>query len=180
MSRRVSRSAVLWGLRACTLAGGIGAVAAAAWPVDAPPAPMAVRPATDDAASDRPAPDADAVIRTNLFSPTRRAPAAREQLATLDTFPEPTVAGDGAGMTGSDVAAGFDAQPVPQLLGIVDGPGGARALLRLDADKARAALFGVGDGTNGWRVVAIGGTSVTLDGPSGRQVVSLQARSGTP
>lgn len=170
-------------LRAVTGSALAGALVAWTWPVTQrpAPAPFAVSAiAPDAAAAAGSTGDADSIIAHNPFSPSRRPPRERERLAVLDTFPEATVAGDGDSLAPDASVVGFDAAPVPQLLGLLNSPDGPRALLRLDATKARAALFAVGDGTNGWRVMAIGPSSVTLDGPSGRQIVSLSSRTGTP
>lgn len=170
-------------LRVVTGGALAGALVAWTWPVTQRPAPapfMLSATAPDAAVAAGSTGDADSIIQHNPFSPSRRPPRERERLAVLDTFPEATVAGDGDSLSPDASVVGFDAAPVPQLLGLMNSPNGARALLRLDATKARAALFGVGDGTNGWRVAAIGPATVTLDGPSGRQIVSLSSRTGTP
>jgi hypothetical protein len=174
---------VLTALRAITIGALAGSVVAWSWPVSQRPAPVPLLTevvAPDSAVVPGLPGNADSIVQHNPFSVTRRPPREREMLAALDTFPEALPVGDGDSLSPDAAVAGFDAAPVPQLLGIVVGPAGPRALLRLDATKARAALFGVGDGTNGWRVAAIAATSVTLDGPAGRQVVSLSSRSGSP
>lgn len=173
------RPDLLWAVAATALTVSIVTLA---WPVDRRPTPVV--PAVS-APGDAPAfavaePDlAERMVSHNAFDPSRRPPASRELLATADTFPEPMAIGEGDSVPGTP-DAGFSAEPVPALFGIVDTPDGRRALLRLDPDKPRAALFAPGDGTAGWRVVQIGPEAVTLDGPNGRQVVTLSARPRTP
>jgi hypothetical protein len=173
------RVTMLWSVAA---AAGAAAILTVAWPVDRPPAP--IPPALGQSAPpalalDQPADGSTLVVEHNLFDRTRRPPAERELVAAADTFPEPMAIGEGDSVPSSPDAS-FSVEPVPALFGIVDSPSGRRALLRLDPASPRAALFATGDGTAGWRVVQIGPDVVTLDGPTGRQVVSLSPRPRTP
>lgn len=173
------RPTALW------IVAGVSALAAAVvwvWPVASPPAAIRpdMRPPAELPTFAGLPPDVlERFVEHNAFDLSRRPPAERELLAVADTFPEPMAVGEGDTVA-SPVDAGFAVEPVPALFGIVDTPDGRRALLRLDPEKARAALFAPGDGTAGWRVVLIGPESVTLDGPSGRQVVTLSPRPRTP
>ena len=106
---------------------------------------------------------ADAVIAGNIFSPARTAPARRFNPAEPDepeVTPPPPV-------DNSDVASD-DEEAVPHLFGIVIGPAGATALLRLDRENPDAQIYREGDRGGRYRVVKINERSVILDGPSGR------------
>ncbi|MDX2183252.1 MAG: hypothetical protein SFW08_04630 [Gemmatimonadaceae bacterium] len=162
----------------------VGTLVALVFPVSRVPAGVAPRiaPLSTDAAPGTSisavAPDAgDPFVARNPFHPSRRPPAEREFLTLGDTFPEPSAMSADSGVAPDPATV---AEQVPALFGIVDTPSGRRALLRLDAEKTRAALFGVGDGTAGWRVLSIGLDAVTLEGPEGRQVVSLSSRLRLP
>ena len=106
---------------------------------------------------------ADAVIAGNIFSPARAAPARRFNPAEPDgpvVTPPPPVAN-------AEVASD-DEEAVPRLFGIVIGPAGATALLRLDRANPEAQIYREGDRGGRYRVVKINERSVILDGPSGR------------
>jgi hypothetical protein len=161
-----------------------GTIVAFVFPVSRAPAgvPPRIAPLSTDAAPGTAlttvTPDSgDRFVERNPFHPSRRPPAEREYLALADTFPEPSAMRADSTFGTDPAVAG---EQVPALFGIVDTPAGRRALLRLDAEKTRAALFGVGDGTAGWRVLSIGLDAVTLEGPEGRQVVSLSSRLRLP
>jgi hypothetical protein len=108
----------------------------------------------------------DAVIAGNIFSPTRAAPARRFNPAE----PEPVSAPpeDNADVVVSEEEA------VPRLFGIVIGPAGASALMRLDASNPEAQIYREGDSGGRYRVVKINERSVILEGPSGRIELRLQ------
>ena len=108
----------------------------------------------------------DAVIAGNIFSPSRAAPARRFNPAE----PEPVSAPpeDNADVVVSEEEA------VPRLFGIVIGPAGASALMRLDAASPEAQIYHEGDSGGRYRVVKINERSVILEGPSGRIELRLQ------
>lgn len=173
------RLLLLWSVAAVS---GIAAFVTLVWPVDRPPAaiPPALGQSAPPALAGSTPPDlSPLVVDHNLFDRSRRPPADRELVVVADTFPEAVAVGEGDSVPSSPDAS-FSVDPVPALYGIVDSPSGRRALLRLDPESPRAALFATGDGTAGWRVVLIGPDAVTLEGPTGRQVVSLSPRPRTP
>ena len=110
---------------------------------------------------------ADAIVNANIFSFSRKAPARRYDPLTFDTdvatTPQPVVT--------APVASDDDA--VPKLYGIVGGPNGAAALLRLDAATPGAQLYRAGERGGAYRVEEIHEQSVVLSGPSGRIVLRL-------
>jgi hypothetical protein len=126
----------------------------------------------------------DSVVQSNMFSLTRRAPASRTFAmsptdAAAGAFPGDSVSVDA--VVGDSLSTERRAmESVPHLYGIVDGPSGRAALLRLDARQTNARLFYLGEGTAGYRVRSIGSDRAELSGPSGGVVLHLPARRGAP
>lgn len=155
-----------------TLAGG-----ALLWP--AMPAIDGVPPAGLDAvdtarfARADPGPDWSAVIiDANIFSRTRAAPANRYDPLAVDVEPEASM---------DEFVTPEPEAVVPHLFGTVLGPGGAVALLRLDARIAEARPYREGDAAGGYRVLKINEQSVVLGSPQGQIVLRLtRSRGSTP
>jgi hypothetical protein len=120
---------------------------------------------------------ADRVVRSNIFSSRRAAPAQRYSLGDLVSEPDALV---DAGIAVSadpamsdSTAASTVSDAVPHLYGTMLGSAESTALLRLDARVSEPRLFRAGDRAGGYRVVEIADRSVTLMGPSGRVVLRL-------
>lgn len=163
-------------------------------PLPPPPAPLPVRgggPAPPDDSMP------DLIVSRNPFSPGRRAPRVRAMLeddaeagpggagdVVADADPggewmggDPAGAARGAAMVdGSDVLA--DDGGVPALHGVVDGPWGHAALLRLVPSAPGARLYREGEREGGWRVRRILADRVVLDGPWGEVVARLPQTGG--
>jgi hypothetical protein len=116
---------------------------------------------------------ADAVIDGNIFSAARKAPAKRFNPAEPD---EPVVAEEPAANVAEPIS---EEARVPRLFGIVVGPGGATALLRLDPANPEAQVYREGDTGGRYRVVQINEKSVIVEGPSGRIELRLPRPEGT-
>ena len=176
------------GLNAATvllvLAGIV--VLAVPLPVPAGRSPASVLSSTGalpDTVRQAPAPDlaaADRVVKTDIFSPRRSAPARRSTFG--ETAPEPGAspadsmanASPIGGETADSSSASTATDAVPHLYGTMLGPAASTALLRLDATAPEPRLYRVGDRAGGYRVVEIGDRTVTLAGPNGRVVLRLK------
>jgi hypothetical protein len=166
------------GLRALTVAFlGLGTLALLRSPEVPPgetlpqgldsPAPAPARHAVTlpDAAA------AELVIASNIFSSSRRAPATRYDPYAPPPDPyAPTLQEYG---TPEPMADAPDPDAVPRLFGIVTGPAGPAALLRLDPASPQARLYRAGERGAAYRVEKIEGQEVVLVGPSGRIVLRL-------
>lgn len=155
-------------------------------PVPAGRSPASIQASTGtlpDSVRQPPAPDlaaADRVVRTDIFSPRRSAPARRSMYG--ETAAEPsglvtdsvTTAAPAGGETADSSSASTAADAVPHLYGTMMGPVDATALLRLDGSVPEPRLYRVGDRAGRYRVVEIGDRTVTLAGPSGRVVLRLK------
>ena len=122
---------------------------------------------------------ADRVVKTDIFSPRRAAPARRymfgetgQESDVTPTEPSPPLAGEPMDSTSASTAD----DAVPHLYGTMVGPAEPTALLRLEASVAEPRLFRVGDRAGGYRVAEIGDRSVVLVGSSGRVVLRLKQR----
>lgn len=161
------------------LAVALLAVAAAlvAWPIrpDVPPRAPAVDDPAEWTTSPEAAPDdvaawQRAVVASNLFSGSRRAPTERFRLPGLDAAP--------ALMPSSADSA---AQPVPapddstalMLLGLVQVDGERQALLAVAAHDSVARLVGVGGRIGVFRVRSIGTDHVDVVSPAGPRTLRL-------
>lgn len=101
------------------------------------------------------------IVAANIFSASRTAPAARYNPVEPDASRVP------------DPAPVTEDEGVPRLYGTVVGPGGASALMRLDAGTAGAQLYREGDRGGIYRVEQIDERSVVLSGPEGRIVLRI-------
>ena len=120
---------------------------------------------------------ADRVVRTDIFSSRRSAPAQRSifgeteqpDASPTDRTVAPALAGEALDSTTASTAN----DAVPHLYGTMLGAGDATALLRLDARQSEPRLYRIGDSAAGYRVAEIADRSVTLVGRSGRMVLRL-------
>ena len=111
----------------------------------------------------------DALLRRNPFDPGRRAPATRWRHGAVDV---PAAAAD---------SVMVPAVEPPRLVGIVRaGTAAPAALLQPDPSRPRAALYPEGARAGLFRVRQIGDRTVTLDGPTGRVVLTLRRPGGSP
>ncbi len=173
-------------LQGVTVAALAMAAALLAWPADvqvAPADPVVTPLASPQPVTPSPAATlTDSIVNANIFSRTREAPDDRTFAAAPSDAVEPEVtAGEydaDAGLT--DGTTAIDAEPVPALYGVVNGPTGRAALLRLDPGTTAARLYHLGDGANGYRLRSIGTDRVELSGPSGAVVLELVAKGGPP
>ncbi len=173
-------------LQAVTVSALAAAAAFLAWPPTIAVAPVApTLPALAAAAPPMPTIAnalTDSIVDANIFSLTREAPKARTFVGApvdplLTGSPAATSSADG-GL--SDTVDTSNTDPVPSLYGVVNGPFGSAALLRLDPAKSGSRLYRLGEGVAGYRVRSIGADRVELDGPSGTIVLTLAVRGGTP
>lgn len=144
------------------------------------PALIAQAPVVADSASVV----ADSIVEHNIFSFTREAPEGRTFAAAATDATESEVTaeeyGADAGLGDSTSSSASESEPVPALHGVVDGPLGRAALLRLDPTSIGSRLFHPGEGAAGYRVRSIGADRVELSGPDGLVVLELVAKRGTP
>lgn len=170
-------------LQAVTVTGALAATALFAWSPDTTVAPLAPTlpplSAAVPAMTTTAAVLTDSIVHANIFSLTRRAPANR----TFAGAPVDPQADAGTGtpyaMSGDSLAT-TDADPVPHLYGVVNGPEGAAVLMRLDPNRRGSRLFHLGEGVAGYRVRSIGADRVELSGPTGVVVLTLAPKEGTP
>ena len=131
---------------------------------------VAAAAAAPGAGPPRPDPAAvEAIHAGNIFSRTRAAPSTRYNPVEADADRyAPAV-------TESVVteAPADEESMVPRLFGIVAGPGGASALLRLDPAVPEAQLYREGERGGLYRVVKINEQSVVLSGSGGPIVLRL-------
>jgi hypothetical protein len=173
-------------LQAATVTALIAAAALLAWPPDTSVAPMApTLPALAAAAPSMTTTASvltDSVVSTNIFSLTRVAPTART-FAAAPVDPQVDVSGTGSytanGGIGDSLATS-DRESVPHLYGVVNGPQGAAALMRLDPSRRGSRLFHLGEGAAGYTVRSIGADRVELNGPNGPVVLTLSPKEATP
>ena len=123
------------------------------------------------------------ILRANIFSDSRRPVPAPGR---------PVVAASGMtaapGTTANIIRPDPEdsAPPVPRsadgprLYGIIPGPDGPIALLRLDSPGTAALPYHVGDRAGRYRVVSIGDRDVVIDGPAGRRTLRMFAASPAP
>ena len=127
---------------------------------------------------------ADSVVDANIFSLSREAPEGRTFAATAtDVEPGEVTQGEygaDAGIVDTTMTPDAASESIPALHGVVNGPLGRAALLRLDPQSAGSRLFRLGEGAAGYRVRSIGADRVELAGPAGTVVLVLVAKGGTP
>lgn len=109
----------------------------------------------------------DALVRTNLFSATRRAPTQRfvvpgQELATPAIVPE--------------AAAPSSESYGVQLFGVLEVVGSRRALLQAGSADSVPRVVQTGDRIGGYRVRRILADRVELSSASGTRIVRLQRR----
>lgn len=110
--------------------------------------------------------DAASIVRSNIFSTTRAAPAARynpSDGSTSGEVPEEPTA---------------SATPVvpPRVYGTMTGPTGAMALVQPDSSGASGRLFREGERIGPYRIEQIRANSVVFRGPGGRVEVRVEQR----
>ena len=155
-------------LRGVTLTAAAIAVAALLWPPSLPrteiaPAGLGASPSVLREVAEADVPGR--IAQGNIFSSTRSAPRTRYR---------PNGSGaEEPGLADESVTASVG---VPELYGIVPGPSGAAALMRLDATVEGAQLYREGDRGGRYRVDRIGDDTVVLTGPAGR----VELRLGRP
>ena len=148
------------------------------WPVALPeatsPLPGLTAPAgTRVLASADPA-SARTVVTANIFSARRAPPATRYRpyFSEAESAPAQPRVVPQAGDQGSAE------DRVPQLFGIVQGPAGSTALLRLDPAAPGSLVYREGDRGGAYQVVKIEERSVVLNGPKGQIVLRLNRPQG--
>lgn len=103
-----------------------------------------------------------AIVKGNVFSPSRSAPRVR--YIPPDLVPRAEVRPGKAG-------------PAPtrlRLFGTVVGPSGTAALIDADPAVRGAEIYQVGDTVDGRHIVAVSESTVVLEGAAGRLVLRLQ------
>jgi len=179
-------SRIVLALQLITVAGLAAAAALLAWPPDVSVAPIA--PTLPALAGSVPGVTAnataltDSIVRANIFSLTREAPEART-FAAAPTDPQPDMTPTGSYTANAGVGdslATTNGDPVPHLYGVVNGPTGLAALLRLDPARKGSRLFHTGEGAAGFFVRSIGTDRVELTGPAGAVVLTLTPKGDTP
>ena len=115
---------------------------------------------------------ARAIVRTNVFSASRKEPLAR--FVAPGSEPAPTVSATGSAFEpGGSVLATSEVEAGPQLFGIVSRGGTPRALLQLRSSAEPPRLLGVGESFGGVRVVRITGDRVVISSSSGTRTLRL-------
>ncbi|MEX2282463.1 MAG: hypothetical protein WEE89_08260 [Gemmatimonadota bacterium] len=166
---------VLRGLTALFVVIALGALF---WRPSAPrteiaPAGLTATPTSRSAAAADPA-MSQAIIAANIFSPSRTTPRSR-----YNPFePDPVTVEPAFGNNIIDSAAIPDEEVIPRLFGIVVGPAGGSALMRLDPAQPEAQLYREGDRGGVYRVVKVNQQSVILSGPRGQTVLQLKRPEG--
>lgn len=146
----------------------IGAAALLVWPARVTITPASrPEPTLLASAASAAAPDLNALVANNPFSPTRRAPTQRFVAPGAEPAPVPDAA-----MTSAPEASSSTVSDAPQLLGVLRVDGAARALVQIAADSA-PRLVGLGARIGRWRVDAIDRTQITLLSAAGSRIVRL-------
>ena len=109
----------------------------------------------------------DVVVRTNLFSTTRRAPSERFVVPGQE-LAQPSVVPDAAALSSGP----YDIQ----LFGVLEVDGSRRALLQVGSADSVPRVVGLGDRLGGYRVRRILADRVELSSASGTRIVRLQRR----
>lgn len=106
----------------------------------------------------------EGIVRANVFSQQRTPPAVRympPELVAEETPAQPQAT----------------SAPRLRLFGVAVGPTGAVALIDADPRIPGAEVYRVGDVVGNARLVAIEDTAVVLEGPEGRQRLTLPSSS---
>lgn len=106
------------------------------------------------------------IVSENVFDPDRRPPVERYVPPELAVEPAPRPAPD------------TPALPRLRLFGVAVGPDGAVALIDADPAIPGAEVYRPGDRVGGSTIVSITETTVLLEGPTGRRVLTLPSSSG--
>ena len=105
----------------------------------------------------------ESIVRANVFSRQRTPPAVRyvppELVQAQPTRPQ------------------APAQPRLRLFGLAVGPTGSVALIDADPQIPGAEVYRVGDIVAGANLIEIGDSAVVLEGPRGREVLTLPSSS---
>jgi hypothetical protein len=171
-------------LQVVTVLGLAAAGTLLAWPPDVTVAPIA--PTLPALAASVPSMNTtapaltDSIVNANIFSLTREAPEGRTFVAAMTDLPSDSMATGLYTADAGDSTSSIMADPVPHLYGVVNGPLGAAALMRLDAARKGSRLFHLGEGSGGFRVKSIGADRVELEGPTGPVVLTLAPKGDTP
>lgn len=132
----------------------------------APPiAVAALQPGGDNVAASADLADFQAIVSANIFNQDRQPPAERYVPPELR----------------EEVAAPPPAQPTSafrmRLFGVVVGPAGTVALIDADPRIPGAEVYRPGDVVGDSRLISVGDSSVVIEGPTGRRVLSLPSSS---
>ena len=118
------------------------------------------------------------ILRANIFSDARRPVPApgRPDVAANGISAAPGTTANISRPVADDSAPPAPRSPDgPRLFGIIPGPDGPLALLRLDSPGTAALPYHVGDRAGRYRVVSIGDRDVVIDGPAGRRTLRMFA-----
>ena len=116
------------------------------------------------------------ILRANIFSDARRpvpAPGSPRVATGASTAATAATAYVVRPAADDSVPPAPRAPDGPRLYGIIPGPDGLIALLRLDSPGTAALPYHVGDRAGRYRVVSIGDRDVVIDGPAGRRTLRL-------
>ncbi len=109
------------------------------------------------------------IVRTNVFSGSRREPTARFAAPGLETTPPPT-------FVASESDAGMGSAPVddgPRLFGIVSMDGALHALVQLRAADETPRLMRAGESQHGVRVQRVDQDRVVISTSTGTRTLRL-------
>ncbi len=111
------------------------------------------------------------IVRTNLFSASRKAPTARFVAPGSELMSAPAV--PAASNAGGAAFAPAEVDDGPRLFGIVSVGGALRALLQVRTSSEPPRLLGVGESFGGVRVVRITNDRVVISSSSGTRTLRL-------
>lgn len=131
----------------------------------APPIAVAnLQPGGESIAASTDLDDFQAIVSANIFSQDRQSPAERYIPPELQQQVAPS-----------------PAQPSTafrmRLFGVVVGPAGAVALIDADPSIPGAEVYRPGDVVGDSRLISVSDSTVVLEGPAGRRVLSLPTSS---
>ncbi|UCF18614.1 MAG: hypothetical protein JSU87_11775 [Gemmatimonadota bacterium] len=106
----------------------------------------------------------EGIARSNIFSQERTPPAER--------YVPPELA-----LQAAEARPSVPATPRLRLFGVAVGPTGSVALIDADPQIPGAEVYRVGDMVAGASLIEIGDTAVVLEGPRGREVLTLPSSS---
>jgi hypothetical protein len=105
----------------------------------------------------------EGIVRANVFSQERTPPAER--------YVPPELAIQAAPVRAAQAA------PRLRLFGVAVGPTGSVALIDADPEIPGAEVYRLGDIVAGASLIEIGDSAVVLEGPRGREVLTLPSSS---